>query len=72
MLKEKIRKTKWWENIKDPVKQKKYKEDQKLRKCAAKETRQANAQMTTPQPNGKNSSATNKLTLNSSSSFSCK
>lgn len=48
------------------------KENEKLRKSAAKKTKQAKAQMTTPQPNGKNSFAANNLTLNSSLSFSGK
>ena len=43
--------------MKDLVKHKKYKEDEKLRKWAAKKTKQANAQMTTPQPIGENYSA---------------
>ena len=73
MLKEKIRKRKWRANFrKDPVKHEKYKEDEKLKKRSAKKTKQANAQMTSFQPNGKNSSASNKSTPNSSSLFSCK
>ena len=73
MLKEKIKRRKWRANImKDLVKHKKYKEDEKLRKWAAKKTKQANAQMTTPQPIGENYSAANNSTPNSGSSFSCK
>ena len=71
MLKEKIKKRKRRANIrKDPVKHKKYKEDKKLRKWAAKKKKQANAQMITPQLNGENSSATKNSTPNSRSSFS--
>ena len=51
---------------------KKYKGNKKLKKWAAKKTKQANAQMGTPQPNGENTSTTNNSTPNSSSSFSCK
>ena len=73
MLKEKIRKKKRRENItKDPVKHKKYKEDEKLRKWATKKTKQTNVQTTTPQPNGENCSAINNSTPNSSWSFSSK
>ena len=73
ILKEKIRKRKWRANIrKDPVKHKKYKEDEKLGQWASKKTKQANAQMTTLQPNGENSSATNNSTSNSSSEFFCR
>ena len=64
---------KWMENIKkDPVKHKKYKEDEKLRNWVAKKTKQANAQMPTPQPNAENSSATSNSVPNSISPFSCK
>ena len=60
MLKEKIRKRKWRAYIrKDPVKYKKYKEDEKLIKRAAKKPKQANTQMTMLQPNGKNSATAN-------------
>ena len=73
MLKEKIRKRKWRTNFrKDPVKHKKYKEDEKLEKWSVKKTKKTNAQMTSSQSNGENSSATNNATPNSSSSFSCK
>ena len=67
MLKEKIRKRKWRANFrKDPVKHKKYKEDEKLKKWSAQKTKQTNAQMTSSQPNGENSSVTNNSTPNSS------
>ena len=67
MLKEKIRKRKWRANFrKDPVKHKKYKEDEKLKKWSAQKTKQTNAQMTSSQPNGENSSVTNSSTPNSS------
>ena len=73
MLKEKIKKTKWRRNIrKDPVKYKKYKEHEKLIKWVAKKPKQANNQMTIPQPNGKNSFTANNSPPNSGSSFSCK
>ena len=58
-------------HISDPVKYKKYKKDEKLRKWSAKKTKK-NAQMTSSQPISENSSATNNSTPNSSSSFSCK
>lgn len=61
MLKEKIRKTKWRENIKkDPLNTKKYKADEKLRKRTATKTKQANALMTT-KPNDENFSSKNQL-----------
>ena len=44
----------------------------KLEKWVAKKTKQANAQMGTPQPNGENSFATNNSSPNSGLSFSCK
>ena len=67
MLKEKIRERKWRANFrKDPVKHKKYKEDEKLKKWSAQKTKQTNAQMTSSQPNGENSSVTNNSTPNSS------
>ena len=70
MLKEKIRKRKWRANIrKGPVKYKKYKEDEKLIKWVAKKPKQANTQMTIPQPNGKNSATANNWPPNSGSSF---
>ena len=43
----------------------------KLRNWVAKKTKQANAQMPTPQPNAENSSATSNSIPNSISSFSC-
>ena len=61
MLKEKIRKTKWRENIKkDPLNTKKYKADEKLRKRTATKTKQANPLMTT-KPNDENFSSKNQL-----------
>ena len=73
MLKEKVRKRKWRANIrKDPAKYKKYKEDEKLTKWVAKKPKQANNQMTIPQPNDKNSSTANNSPPNSGSSLSCK
>ena len=73
MLKEKIRKRKWRANFrKNPVKHKKYKEHEKLKKWSVNKTKQTNTQMASSQPNGKNSSATNNSTANSSLSFSCK
>ena len=73
MLKEKIRERTWRANFrKDPVKHKKYKEDEKLKKWSVNKTKQKNTQMTSSQTNGENSSATNNSTANSSLSFSCK
>ena len=73
MLKEKIKKRKCSANIrKDPVKHKKYKGHEKLRKWAAKNTKQGNAQMGTLQQNGEDTSTTNNSTRNSSPSVSCK
>ena len=59
---------KYQEIRKYPVKHKKYKEDEKLRKRSAKKTK-ANAQMTAPQPNGENSSAVKNLQANTLSKY---
>ena len=48
-------------NRKDPVKNKKYREDEKLTKWSENQTKQANAQMRITQPNSENSPPKKKL-----------